>query len=313
MGEANSRSTLHWRKVEELYHAALARAPGEREAFLARACSSDRALLDDVVSLLAQDEIPAFLDGTAAEAGADLLKEEPLKPGTRLGPYQIEAVIGSGGMGQVYRALDTRLGRAVALKTSPVEFNAQFEREARAVSALNHPHICQLHDVGPNYLIMELIEGKPLKGPLPLSKAIEYACQILDALDAAHRKGIVHCDLKPANILVTRQGIKLLDFGVAAFGVDGPPNLVGTLPYMAPEQLQGSKPDIRSDLFSFGCIFYEILTGHRPFHGDSPAELTRAILEREPEAPRIPAAIAQVLEHCLATFRLKIPEPTPLL
>lgn len=300
MGDVESKSAEHWRKVEELYHSALERASSEREAFLAHACSNDRGLLDDVASLLAEDEIPAFLDRTAAEAGADLLDEEPLEPGARLGPYQIEAAIGSGGMGQVYRALDTRLGRAVALKTSPVEFNAQFEQEARAVSALNHPHICQLHDVGPNYLIMELIEGKPLKGPLPLSKAIEYGCQILDALDAAHRKGIVHCDLKPANILVTRQGIKLLDFGIAAFGVDRPPGLIGTLPYMAPEQFRGSSPDFRSDLFSFGCIFYEILTGHRPFQGDSPAELTRAILESEPEPPDVPAPVAQVLERCLA-------------
>jgi serine/threonine protein kinase/Tol biopolymer transport system component len=300
MGEAESRSALHWRKVEELYHSALDRPREERQAFLAQACSYDPTLLDDVASLLAEDEIPSFLDQTAAEAGADLLDEEPLEPGTRLGPYQIENVIGSGGMGQVYRAIDTRLGRAVALKTSALQFSAQFEREARAVSALNHPHICQLHDIGPNYLIMELIEGKPLKGPLPLSKAIEYACQILDALDTAHRKGIVHCDLKPANILVTRQGIKLLDFGIAAFGADGPLGLVGTLAYVAPEQLQGSTPDIRSDLFSFGCIFYEVLTGHRPFQGDSPAELARAILESDSEEPDVPAAVAQVLQRCLA-------------
>src|SRR5215471_374789 len=299
MGEAESKSA-HWRKVEELYHSALDCPPDERQAFLTQACSNDRGLLDDVVSLLAEDGIPAFLDQTAAEAGVDLLDEEPLEPGTRLGPYQIEAVIGSGGMGQVYRALDTRLGRAVALKTSAIQFNGQFEQEARAVSALNHPHIYHLHDIGPNYLIMELVEGKPLKGPLPLSKAIEYACQILDALDAAHRKGIVHCDLKPGNIIVTRQGIKLLDFGIATYGVDGPPSLAGTLPYMAPEQLQGSNPDIRSDLFSFGCIFYEILTGDRPFHGDSPAELTRAILESEPGAPRVPTAVVLVLDRCLA-------------
>src|SRR5579872_4942845 len=155
MGEAESKSALHWRKVEDLYHSALDCPRHEREAFLAQACSSDRALLDDVASLLAEDEIPTFLDQTAAEAGAGLLDEEPLEPGTRLGPYQIEAVIGSGGMGRVYRALDTRLGRTVALKTSDVQFDAQFEQEARAVSALNHPHICQLYDIGPNYLIME--------------------------------------------------------------------------------------------------------------------------------------------------------------
>src|ERR1700730_2680301 len=138
-----------------------------------------------------------------------------LSAGDKLGPYEILAPIGAGGMGEVWKARDTRLDRTVAIKTSKVEFNERFEREARAVSALNHPHICQLYDVGPNYLVMEFIEGAPLKGPLPLEKATEYAGQILDALDAAHQKGITHRDLKPANILVTKQGIKLLDFGLA--------------------------------------------------------------------------------------------------
>src|SRR5580704_8442596 len=138
-----------------------------------------------------------------------------LSVGTKLGPYEILAPIGAGGMGEVYRARDTRLGRDVAIKISKEHFNERFEREAHAVAALNHPHICQLYDVGPNYLVMEFAEGEPLKGPLPLDKAVEYAVQVLGALDAAHQKGITHRDLKPANILVTRQGIKLLDFGLA--------------------------------------------------------------------------------------------------
>src|ERR1019366_4765160 len=139
----------------------------------------------------------------------------PLSAGSKLGPYQILEPIGAGGMGEVYTANDTRLDRIVAIKVSKTEFTERFEREARAVAALNHPNICTLHDVGPNYLVMEYIEGTPLKGPLPLNQALRYAAQICDALDAAHRKGITHRDLKPANILVTKQGIKLLDFGLA--------------------------------------------------------------------------------------------------
>src|SRR5450755_3219065 len=138
-----------------------------------------------------------------------------LKPGEKLGRYQILSSLGEGGMGEVWKARDTQLDRDVALKVSKSEFTARFEHEARAIAAFNHPNICTLHDVGPNYLVMELIDGVPLKGPLPVGKAVEYAGQILDALDAAHRKGITHRDLKPANILVTKQGIKLLDFGLA--------------------------------------------------------------------------------------------------
>ena len=138
-----------------------------------------------------------------------------LSAGTQLGPYEILSLIGAGGMGEVYKARDTRLDRTVAIKVAREQFSERFEREARAVAAMNHPNICQLHDVGPNYLVMEFVEGPPLQGPLPVEKAVEYAGQILDALDAAHRKGITHRDLKPANILVTKQGIKLLDFGLA--------------------------------------------------------------------------------------------------
>src|ERR1700722_18593949 len=186
----------------------------------------------------------------------------PLSPGDKLGPYEILAPIGAGGMGEVYRAHDSRVGRDVAIKVSQEKFTERFDQEARAIAALNHPNICQLYDVGPNYLVMEYIEGKPLAALL-LEKAVEYAGQILDALDAAHQKGITHRDLKPANILVTKQGVKLLDFGLATqavrvdeddvtkvFSFQG--EIVGTLHYMSPEQLQNKKVDARSDLFSFG-------------------------------------------------------------
>src|SRR5277367_3419991 len=142
----------------------------------------------------------------------------PLAAGDKLGPYEILAPIGAGGMGEVYKARDTRLDRIVAIKVSNTEFSERFEREARAVAALNHPNVCQLYDVGPNYLVMEYIEGAPLKGPLPLDQALKYAAEICDALDAAHKKNITHRDLKPANILVTKVGVKLLDFGLAKIG-----------------------------------------------------------------------------------------------
>src|SRR5216684_1433184 len=169
-----------------------------------------------------------------------------LSAGTRLGPYEILAPLGAGGMGEVYKARDTRLDRMVAIKTSKAEFSERFAREAKAIAALNHPHICQLHDVGPNYLVKELVEGSPPKGPLAVEKAVEYAGQILSALDAAHRKGITHRDLKPANIMVTKHGIKLLDFGLARIAASDQDatltmagQVMGTPAYMSPEQWEG--------------------------------------------------------------------------
>jgi serine/threonine protein kinase len=222
-------------------------------------------------------------------------------------------------MGEVYKARDTRLNRLVALKVSNAEFSERFEREAHAVAALNHSNICTLHDVGPNYLVMEYIEGTALKGPLPLHTALKYAVQICDALDAAHRKGIIHRDLKPANILVTKSGVKLLDFGLAKFGQGNKPpsdatltmaltgknEIVGTLYYMSPEQLQSpatsQEVDVRSDIFSFGLVLYEMLTGKRAFEGSSPASVIASIMERP--APSIgdiaPPALDHVLKRCL--------------
>jgi len=237
-----------------------------------------------------------------------------LTNGARLGPYEIIGPLGAGGMGEVYKAKDTRLDRTVAVKVSTAKFSERFEREASAVAALNHPNICTLYDVGPNYLVMEYIEGTPLKGPLPVGKAVEYAGQILDALDAAHRKGITHRDLKPANILVTKQGIKLLDFGLAKHqaapleeggatlsqALTGEGQIVGTLQYMSPEQLQGKEVDARSDLFSFGCVLYEMLTGKRAFEGESAASVIAAILEREPAPLTVAPPLERIVKRTLA-------------
>jgi serine/threonine protein kinase len=234
-----------------------------------------------------------------------------LSSGDRLGPYEILALIGAGGMGQVWKARDPRLDRIVAIKVSREQFNERFGVEARAVAALNHPHICQLYDVGPDYLVMEFIEGAPLKGPLLLDKAVECAAQILDALDAAHQKGITHRDLKPANILVTKQGIKLLDFGLAKQAVrltEQDPTkalteqgqILGTLQYMSPEQLQGKEVDTRSDLFSFGCVLYEMLTGRRAFAGESVASVIAAILEREPSPLTVAPRLERIVKRALA-------------
>ena len=201
-----------------------------------------------------------------------------LAAGTRLGPYEILAPIGEGGMGEVYKARDTRLNRIVAIKVSKDEFTDRFEREARLVAALNHPYICQLHDVGPNYLVFEYIDGEPLKGPMPSASALRIALQIVEALEEAHRQGIIHRDLKPANILLTTRGVKVLDFGLAKQSRDGPqPDdetqtseltragaVMGTPAYMAPEQSQGKPTDARSDIYAFGCVFYELIRGERP-------------------------------------------------
>jgi serine/threonine protein kinase len=238
-----------------------------------------------------------------------------LSAGTKLGPYEILAPLGAGGMGEVYRARDSRLGREVALKVSQERFSDRFEREARAVAALNHPNICHLYDVGPDYLVMEYIEGSPLKGPLALDRVLSYAAQICDALDAAHTKGITHRDLKPANILVTKQGIKLLDFGLAKIGpavpaedttrtmaLTGKGEILGTLFYMSPERLNQQEADARSDIFSFGLVLYEMLTGKRAFDGKSQASVIAAILERP--APSVsdvaPPTLERVLRRCLA-------------
>jgi TolB-like protein/predicted Ser/Thr protein kinase len=237
----------------------------------------------------------------------------PLATGTRLGPYEILAPIGAGGMGEVYKARDNRLNREVAIKMSSEEFTGRFEREAQAIAALNHPNICQIYDVGPNYLVMELIDGSALKGPVPLNQALKYAAQICNALDAAHSKGITHRDLKPANILVTSSGAKLLDFGLAQLGTAAKPGedvtqsigltqagtILGTAAYMSPEQAQGKPVDARSDIFSFGVVLYEMLTGRRAFDGDGTIAIMAAILHKEPAALDAPSALRDIVTRCL--------------
>ncbi|MEQ1760614.1 MAG: serine/threonine-protein kinase [Vicinamibacterales bacterium] len=244
-----------------------------------------------------------------------------LSPGTRLGPYEILSALGAGGMGEVWKARDTRLNRLVAIKTSLSLFSERFEREAQAIAAVNHPHVCSLYDVGPDYLVMEYVEGESLHGPVPPAQALALAEQILDALDAAHQKGIVHRDLKPGNILLTRSGVKVLDFGLAkiqhAPAVDSlsqvatrtvsltaEGSILGTLPYMSPEQVEGRDADARSDIFAFGVVLYELIAGTRPFKGKSSADLAASILREEPRPlfemqPPTPRPLAEVVRTCL--------------
>ena len=263
-----------------------------------------------------------------------------LPAGARLGPYEILSPLGAGGMGEVYRAKDTRLDRTVAIKVLPAgmannsDARQRFEREARAVSSLNHPHICVLHDVGRqdgiDFLVMEYLEGATLatrlaKGPLPIQQALQYAIQIADALAAAHRRGILHRDLKPGNIMLTKSGAKLMDFGLAKSGVSDQAQplpgasllptitqpltqkgtILGTFQYMAPEQLEGKETDARADIFAFGAVLYEMLTGRRAFDGQSQASVIGAVLHATPAPlsdlePLTPPALDRLVNACLA-------------
>ncbi|MEZ5351909.1 MAG: protein kinase [Bryobacteraceae bacterium] len=252
----------------------------------------------------------------------------PLDVGERLGPYEVLAPLGAGGMGEVYKARDTRLDRSVAVKVLPdhiaqrEDARARFEREARAVASLNHPHICTLHDIGPNYMVMELIEGETLaarieKGPIPLEQALGFATQITDALDRAHRAGVTHRDVKPQNIMLTRDGVKVLDFGLAksASSAPGPTEatltkalttegtVLGTPQYMAPEQFEGKEADARSDIWAFGAVLYEMVTGRKAFEGKSYTSLVGAILGSDPPPmalkPFTPAGLDRLVRRCL--------------
>ena len=259
-------------QIEELYHAAREGTADQRALLLAQA---DPELRREVESLLMEPAGGEFLDRPAIWNAPHLLEDSTLTglaSGACLGPYRIESKLGEGGMGQVFRAIDTRLGRAVAIKITREQFNVRFEREARAISSLNHPNICILHDIGPNYLVMELLEGETIaarlkRGPLPLDEAIRHAREIAAALEAAHEKGIIHRDLKPGNIMLTRSGAKVLDFGLAT--LDGDQTLtadrmvMGTPAYMAQEQREGRLADARTDIYAFGWVLYEMLTGVR--------------------------------------------------
>jgi serine/threonine protein kinase len=321
-----------WRQIEELYNQALERPLGQRRTFLEQACAGDRGLLEEVESLLAQKSGGALLDQPAFEAAPELWNETAtqFQTGTRLGPYELTSKLGAGGMGEVYRARDTRLRRDVAIKVilarqEDPESLRRFEREARAASALSHPNICSVFDTGETdghpYLVMELLEGETLKHhiggqPMNPGEAAAVAIQLVEALEAAHAKGIIHRDIKPGNVmLVGRRRVKVLDFGLAkrtgvipgeetatlqTATVAG--QLMGTPAYMAPELLQGADADARSDLWAFGAVLYEMLSGRLPFEGTTTFDLSSAILKDAP--PPLPAAVPKLLravvERCLA-------------
>lgn len=261
-----------FKQVEELYHALRERTAEERAPLLAQI---DPDLRREIETLLAERLDSEFTKRPTIQNASQVLEDSTLtdlRVGANLGPYRIESKLGEGGMGEVFRGVDTRLGRAVAIKINREQFSTRFEREARAISSLNHPNICTLYDVGPNYLVMELVEGETIaarlrSGPLPEKTALLYASQIVAALAEAHDKGVVHRDLKPANIMIAKSGIKVLDFGLAKSGKDDTLTadgiVMGTPAYMSPEQRDGSKADVRSDIYSFGLVLHEMLTGKR--------------------------------------------------
>ena len=271
-----------WKQIEELYNASLHQAPEIQDVLLASAPTEIRNVVRDLLL----HQVTGILDKPAWAGETECTSScAAISPGMSLGPYEIKAVLGAGGMGQVFRGRDTRLNRPVAIKVLNAQFSDRFEREARAISSLNHPHICTLYDVGPDFLVMELLEGETLaerlkKGPLGMNAVIQYGQQIGSALAAAHAKGIVHRDLKPGNIMVTKSGVKILDFGLAKAAQDETLTLangvIGTPAYMSPEQREGKVCDARTDIYSFGLILREMLSGKRG--GDpSPAETPQFI------------------------------------
>ena len=308
-----------------------------------KACQGDEELRREVESLLAYDQqAQQLLDRPAMEMAAEKLAGEPPSlVGRKLGPYQIQVMLGAGGMGEVYKARDTRLNRTVAIKVLPrhlserADLRQRFEREARAIASLNHPQICALYDIGredgTDFLVMEYLEGETLskrlkKGALPTAQLLRTAIEIATGLDQAHRQGVIHRDLKPGNIMLTKVGAKLLDFGLAKHtgGTRAPARLtsvrralappkalteegmlLGTLEYMAPEQVEGKDADTRTDIFALGVVMYEMATGRKAFEGESKASLAAAILTFEPPPitkiqPMTPPALERVVQRCLA-------------
>jgi Tol biopolymer transport system component len=329
-----------WERIQDLYHSAQVRADRDRDRFLTDACAGDDALRREVQALLDQPvSTGSFVDFLGGPAPAQL-RDDPSAnlTGRRLGSYQVLSLLGRGGMGEVYRAHDTKLGRDVAIKVLPATFTAdperlaRFDSEARMLAALNHPHIGAIYGLedanGVPALVLELVEGETLadrlrRGPISSREALAMARQIADALDAAHQKGIIHRDLKPANIKITPAGVmKVLDFGLAKVGAGADTSrqdvshsptvaigatrvgvILGTAAYMSPEQARGMPVDTRTDVWAFGCVLYEMLTRRPPFTGQTVAETFAAILEREPDWQALPAAtpasIRELLRRCL--------------
>jgi eukaryotic-like serine/threonine-protein kinase len=314
-----------WRRVKGLFHAALEREPEERLAFLNVACDGDTDLRRQVELLLAkEDEAGSFLEIPAMHYTTVNETVNVTLLGRQFGPYRIVSPLGAGGMGEVYRAHDSKLGRDVAIKTLPAAFVrdperlARFRREARTLASLNHPNIAAIYGIeesdDEDCLVLELVEGETLRGPLPIERALDYARQVADALQAAHEKGFIHRDLKPANVRVTPQGrVKVLDFGLAKaiWGSESNPDLsqtlagqiVGTPSYMSPEQVRGKEVDNRTDVWAFGCLLYELLTGKRGFEGETVSDTIAAVLEHEPDwqalPAKTPAKVLNLLRQCL--------------
>ena len=336
-----------WRLVTEIFHNARACAPERRAAFVVDACRGDANLQQEIETMLRGDdaaaqfgEAPLFASPSVHEMPSSApiqpqaasVHEMALELGTSLGPYEIVAVLGVGGMGEVYRAHDTRLQRDVAIKTLPpgfvdsVERVARFRGEARMLAALNHPRIAAIYGLEQSgrshHLVMELVEGEVLKGPLAVDKALDYAKQVAEALEAAHARGIIHRDIKPANVKVAADGgVKVLDFGLAKFVLDTEPrpdpaesntatvlrtlagHIVGSPAYMSPEQARGNQVDERTDIWAFGCLLYELLSGRQAFQGDTPSDIMAAVLKCEPDWTALPAAtpakIRELLRRCL--------------
>ena len=323
-----------WARLTDLFEAALDREPAERAAFLASACADDDAMHRDVTSLIESHEhagdfghSPVFHFRTTGPSASDPanVSEPALGEGVRLGRYEIVALVGCGGMGEVYRARDPQLGRDVGVKVLPHGAGmsgdqlARFGREARALAALNHPNILTVYDVGLDrdipYVVSELLDGDTLRarlrrGPLPLNETVILARQIASGLAAAHDKGIVHRDLKPENLFVAKDGVvKILDFGLAKQAMDAPGGrdesergyVMGTAGYMSPEQVRGHEADARSDLFSFGAVLHEMLTGHRAFAGHSAVDTMRSVCTSRPaRSDDVPADFKPLLNRCLA-------------